>query len=393
MTSINGNFNNQNLFQKLDTNNDGKVSFKEIKNLFTKGIENKEHTKENGSINTEDKPSVENYKAHESEANSINFDKPQSNKVEGSDGPGDGAWKKATLKEPKIDRQKDINLGASNFSKEALLQKTNNDPNVVALLDKIGNDKKAGHYIEKLFQDNPDKASEICKSLSTYLDSESSPNALVNSNKKLSYVKDLLHDVAYPTDIAQQTKKTCGATAVQVQLAMEDPQKYVELGLSLGDGKSWNGIQPNDSFKGGIFDVRSLSSKVIQNSFMDYANGGESNGIKYGTGVRASGDWSSFNNDDGITNYGISDLQKTIFGNSVKMSAETHSKEEIFSKIDERLKDGDPVAFSVKDHEMLLIPDTSNPEGVYTVFTWGEERKISAADLANYLKTVELTNS
>ncbi|MFN4151156.1 MAG: hypothetical protein ACK4IX_09445, partial [Candidatus Sericytochromatia bacterium] len=70
MTSINGNFNNQPLFQKLDTNNDGKVSFKEIKDLFNKGLENKENTQNNTSINTEDKPSVENYKAHESEANS-----------------------------------------------------------------------------------------------------------------------------------------------------------------------------------------------------------------------------------------------------------------------------------------------------------------------------------
>ncbi|MFN4151530.1 MAG: hypothetical protein ACK4IX_11350, partial [Candidatus Sericytochromatia bacterium] len=246
MTSINGNLNNQNLFQKLDTNNDGKVSFKEIKNLFTKGLENKETPKENNSINTEDKPSVENYKAHESEANSLNFDKPQSNKVEGSDGPGDGNWKNDTY--DKQDPAKDIQKGASKFNKEALLQKTNNDPNVVALLDKIGNDKKAGHYIEKLFQDNPDKASEICKSLSTYLDTPSSPNALVDSDKKLSYAKDLLHDVAYPTDIAQKNKKTCGATAVQVQLAIQDPKQYIDLSTSLADGKAYKGIQPNRNY-------------------------------------------------------------------------------------------------------------------------------------------------
>ncbi|MFN4152970.1 MAG: hypothetical protein ACK4IX_18645, partial [Candidatus Sericytochromatia bacterium] len=88
-------------------------------------------------------------------------------------------------------------------------------------------------------------------------------------------------------------------------------------------------------------------------------------------------DWSSKTNDGGIDTGDVSNLQKELFGDSEHLNA-SMPKDEMIKKIDDTLKTGDPVAFSVKGHEMLVL--SKNEDGSYNIFTWGEERKMSKED-------------
>jgi hypothetical protein len=282
-----------------------------------------------------------------------------------------------------------------------LLKQTNNNPKVIELLskiDQIPNDtnsilfgsnglnnvnmkKEMLHYISKLFEKHPQKANNIMNNLINYLNSNTPNNALVKNDQKMTFVKDLLHDITYPTDIDQREKGTCAATAVQVKLAISNPQKYIDIATKLANGQSWNGITPNRTYEGDSNDSRSLSCKMIQNAFMDYANGNINYDSKKYQNAKKLDETAR-----GLFGGEAEDLEEKVFGNSDIDNVEPNffvSKEEIIEEICKSLKEG-PVSFSVDGHAMLVL--SKNNDSSFNIFTWGEERKISIEDLKKYIK-------
>jgi hypothetical protein len=95
---------------------------------------------------------------------------------------------------------------------------------------------------------------------------------------KTDFVTSLLHDIARPSDISQGEVPSCVATSIQSQLATRNPVRYLEMADTLAQNKEFEGIKPNFTFSqegvNGAFDSkRSISSKLMQNSFMDFSNG------------------------------------------------------------------------------------------------------------------------
>lgn len=397
-------FSDPNLTKKFDLNNDGKVSIKELKQISKNdGNKNDLSEKDLESIGVTDKSIqskvIEIYnKNHPSSANSISFpNKPQANntKPDKSDGPGDGNWKSDM--EDLVDPDDIIRKEKSSFRKSELT-----DDNSKELFELAGSSKEIGHYITEIYENNPQEASEICKSLSDYIKNESSSSALFNDPKlKKEYVKNVLRDIAYPTDIYQGNNGTCGATAVQVKLAKEDPKKYVEIATSLADGNSWHGIEPNRKFESNG-DTRNLSSQVIQNAFMDYANGDKDWGSrKVDEAVKDSnGNIIKEGIDGGITDNQIDKLQTTLFGDATVLDTRKKSTDKVFQEIDASLENGDSVPFSAFSidpktgkevgHEMLILDKTGD---TYRIFTWGEERTISEVDLRKHLRTAQIADA
>jgi len=405
-------FKDPNLAKKLDLNNDGQVSFKELKKISKNdGDKNDLSVRDLTSIGITDigiqSKVIDAYKEHSSSVNLLSFGKPNkeqsilsnnsnNNLVEGPNGPGDAAdgvdsWKTAMHEKDRIEPENDIKKGSRSFRKSEL-----SDDNAKELFKLLGNDKEAGHYISKLFKENPEKAIEISKSLSKYLNTESPNGALFDPKLKEGYVKDILHDIAYPTDIAQRQEGTCAATSVQVKLARENPQKYVEIATSLANGQNSNNISPNrkfdpefnNDFTNPNADSRTLSAKVMQNAFMDYANAGK--------------DWGSRESDSaidgGLYDKEIDKLQTNLFGNT----SVRENNDNTFKQIDESLAKGNSVPFSAfsvdpktnksTGHEMLLLSKNQD-DGSYNIFTWGRVEKMSESDLKKYLKTAQISDN
>lgn len=419
-------FNDPSLTQKFDLNNDGKVSIKELKKIAENdGNKNDLSSNDLASIGVTDtsiqSKVIELYnKSHSSSPNSVSFGPPNNKNSENNDvdanstvsDDGNDYWghdlydkHKNDAQDPIFDPEKKIKEGANKFNKNDLLEKAGGDENVKELLKYIGNDNTAGHYISKLFDDHPDKAKELCKQLLDYTKKESSSSSLINPEQKKEFVKDLLHDVAYPTDINQQQEGTCTSTSVQVKLAKEDPQKYLEIATTLADGQNWQNIKPNPNvdLEDKKEDKRTLSAKIVQNAFMDFGNGAQ---LDWGSKDIASEENKTRSASDqmeykGINRNELANLEKEVFGEKFKPLVKTDKNiDQIFRDIDESLMNKESVPFSSvgidpkdneeKAHQMLIL--SKNSDGSYQIFTWGQEINVSAEDLKKHLADAQISS-
>lgn len=419
-------FNDSSLTQKFDLNNDGKVSIKELKKIAENdGNKNDLSAKDLESIGVTDtsiqSQVIELYnKSHSSSPNSISFGPPNNKNSENNavdtnstvTDDGNDYWghdlydkHKNDAQDPIFDPEKKIKEGANKFNKNDLLEKSGGDENVKELLKYIGNDNTSGHYISKLFDDHPDKAKELCKQLLDYTKKESSSSSLIDPKQKKEFVKDLLHDIAYPTDINQQQEGTCTSTSVQVKLAKEDPQKYLDIATTLADGQNWQNIKPNPNvdLEDKKEDKRTLSAKIVQNAFMDFGNGAK---LDWGSKDIAAEENKNRSESDqmeykGIDRNELATLEKEVFGEKFKPLVKTDKNiDQIFKDIDESLTNKESVPFSSvgidpkdneqKAHQMLIL--SKNSDGSYQIFTWGQEINVSAEDLKKHLYDAQISS-
>lgn len=110
------------------------------------------------------------------------------------------------------------------------------------------------------------------------------PSRLSQQERK-SLVKDLIKELGSPVTVTQGGKGTCAACAVQMKLLIENPIAYTEMALKLVEGQTvtspggeqievndtWRlpGIRYGDQQQRTASDHRSLSSKALQNAFMN----------------------------------------------------------------------------------------------------------------------------
>lgn len=94
--------------------------------------------------------------------------------------------------------------------------------------------------------------------------------------QRLSLTRCVLQDIAFPEMINQHAKGTCAATTGQILLAIHDPAAYVRVLTELASpsGKVGDGAIVREP--GTLADDksgRSLSGRLVQPAFMEYANG------------------------------------------------------------------------------------------------------------------------
>ena len=103
-------------------------------------------------------------------------------------------------------------------------------------------------YIEKIANT---KAPEVIQGLTETINNFIGPKLtdLFSRLDKKELIKDLLHDIAYPSNIYQGgSKLTCTSAALQMKLAIDKPVEYAKMLTTLAQGKSCNGIEPNDTW-------------------------------------------------------------------------------------------------------------------------------------------------
>ncbi|MGE3724814.1 MAG: hypothetical protein AB7I41_04635, partial [Candidatus Sericytochromatia bacterium] len=165
-----------------------------------------------------------------------------------------------------------------------LAQQYATQPAVLGLLNQI--QKQGGQEAENLIllkqflgQHPPEVAAAAAEKLTTWLQSPVSKGAAIPQAQRADFLNGLLRDVAFPEDIDQGDKGTCAAAAIQMELTRKDPVKYLDLATTLAEGKSFKLLEtpqgevrrlyPNTTFAKDKKDERLLSSRLIQNSFMN----------------------------------------------------------------------------------------------------------------------------
>lgn len=122
---------------------------------------------------------------------------------------------------------------------------------------------------------------EVLSAMSEMTTADMTP--ALNAQRPL-ILQSALHEIAHPECIAQHNKGTCAATVPQDKLALENPERYLRLITDLSSpsgevstdlARSQNGItmrrEPGTTLPDGSF--RSITSRLIQPAFMEYANG------------------------------------------------------------------------------------------------------------------------
>ncbi len=129
-----------------------------------------------------------------------------------------------------------------------------------------------------------DQAAKIGKQIQGYWQA---PTSRLDANERKALVKDLIKELGSPVTVTQGGKGTCAACAVQMKLLIENPRAYTQMALKLVEGQSVKSpggdmIEPNETWRlPGVKygenqnrtagDHRSLSSKALQNAFMNEA--------------------------------------------------------------------------------------------------------------------------
>lgn len=151
-------------------------------------------------------------------------------------------------------------------------------PTFQRLVDTFRDNREALVYVKELAENRRFSQSEkeaLANKILTM--SSSSYDSRAGDPRRLAI--SALHDIAIPSDISQGSIGSCGGTCSQVQLAIRNPVRYLEMLDTLAKNQSFhaNGatFQPNWTFSGDGTG-RSISSSIMQNSIMDFANGSAS---------------------------------------------------------------------------------------------------------------------
>lgn len=406
----------------LEKDFDGKISFGELKELF-----------ENPSKLEDLKNMAKNNLVGEGTINSlINNLKPfyDLNKDKITDDNTivikENDWKSNWIMIDKGEDQIEINKAKNDpvpieNLKNNLIEKSSNNEKIKQLVDNLGNNltKEHIHYISKLLDKNSiDKISNICNKLNDYFNSEITDKSLVKPEQKIEFINQVLHDITYPNDIDQKSKGTCAATAVQMKLAVTDPERYIDISTKLAKGENYEMsenkiIRPNNTFLDDKFDTRTISCKIMQNAFMDYTRNHDMNiyhdknqiiTSKFnsrfsGDAAQAIGTASSsvfgekvdYNKEQkdlgaGVVSKDRDKLEDDLFGEGDLITKNKDNINDLAKEIDDDLSKGIPVTMAVSGHAITLISKNteSNPPK-YNLFSWGKTFEMTEEKLKQFI--------
>lgn len=149
------------------------------------------------------------------------------------------------------------------------------------------NDKIALVAIDQIFKREPKLSDSEIKNIFDKLNTMPTSKYASEVGDPIKLTISALHDIAMPTNISQENIGTCAGTSVQIQIAIRNPVEYLNMLDTLAKNetyKSLNGkdVKPNLTFakegiEGNKVTNRTISSQLMQNTIMDYADSQERN--------------------------------------------------------------------------------------------------------------------
>ena len=210
---------------------------------------------------------------------------------------------------------------------------------------------------------------------------------------KASLFRSVMQDIAFPDKINQHARGTCAATTIQILLAIKNPAKYVRVvsGLASPQGKFGAQIvrEPNTTKddKSG----RSLSGRLVQPAFMEYANAG----LDYDNVKDKHSD-----DHGGLYQHESLRLARFFFPESNYKTTATFAgtppatKAQVYAAVKKHIDAGTPISVGLRWHDgghRVLISriDEANKK-VYIVNPWGEKQIMSLDEFKDRLFSATL---
>jgi hypothetical protein len=229
-----------------------------------------------------------------------------------------------------------------------------------------------------------DTTEAICSELLNYARQGKS----VTGIDKKAVLSDALHDIAWPSDIAQANKGTCAATALQMKLALERPRQYVQNLTQLAQGQtvstpSGARMAPNNTWKGDEHDPRSTSGRIMQNAIMNLG----------GQGLLWDSKYDSKSDPDNGLNRGEQEAAlRKLFGNNNYVNESSGlitSKADLLAYVEDEFARGRSVSISFKNHAVLAvgIDKSKNPAEVI-MNSWGRQYAMTLDEFKTHVLAV-----
>jgi hypothetical protein len=210
------------------------------------------------------------------------------------------------------------------------------------------------------------------------------------SNQRQTLMRSGLQELAFPERIEQHAKGTCAPTTVQILLALKNPVQYLSIlqALASPDGKvpgsllhGASGMEREADTLQNDRSGRSLSSRLLQPAFMEYANGDENYDNRSDRNSDGKKEYS------GLDEKGAVRLNEALFGAGSYVfrfvNAQPDPAWQGFVKADTlmhelttALAQGEPVPVGLRwgesAHKVLLTEIDSKEDKAFFMNPWGE---------------------
>lgn len=224
----------------------------------------------------------------------------------------------------------------------------------------------------------------VCATLLSY----ARQGKTVASIDKKTVVSDALHDLAWPSNIAQANKGTCAATTLQMKLAIERPRQYVQNLTQLAQGHTVStpggaSMAPNNTWKGDSQDPRSTSGRIMQNALMNLG----------GQGLLWNSKYDSKNDpDNGLTRGEQESALRKLFGDTSYVNESSGlitSKASLLAYVEDEFARGRSVSVSFKNHAVLAVGiDKSKRPAEVIMNSWGRQYAMTLEEFKTHVQAV-----
>lgn len=226
--------------------------------------------------------------------------------------------------------------------------------------------------------------------------------------QRLTLMRSALQELAFPERIEQHSKGTCAPTTIQILLSLKNPVQYLRIlqGLSSPDGKVpeavLNGASGMEREADTLRDDRSgrsLSSRLLQPAFMEYANAEQN----YDNARDRNSDGQ--NEYAGLPEHSAIYLSDALFGKGTYQFRYVNASPDpswqgyvpagiLLGELKQALGQGEPVPVGLRwgesGHKILLTALDQADQKAYFMNPWGELQNMPLETFSKRLDSASL---
>ncbi|PIQ23150.1 hypothetical protein COW36_19395 [bacterium (Candidatus Blackallbacteria) CG17_big_fil_post_rev_8_21_14_2_50_48_46] len=253
---------------------------------------------------------------------------------------------------------------------------------------------KEGHYVNSLLSSVVQLINTNRLSYGVYKAIKDLKKAPLHADlqpQRMGLLRSSLQDIAFPHQINQHARGTCAATSAQILLALQDPGKYLNIvkALASPDGKVDDGsIEREPGTLTDDLSGRSISGRLIQPAFMEYAN----KELNYDNATDKHSDAHS-----GLYSSETTRLIQYLFplrdyqNYSIFEGEPKPTQAEVYAKVKAHIDAGTPLSVGLRwddgGHRVIVSKIDAAAKTVYLLNPWGELQSMPLDEFKDRLRS------